>query len=328
MPIPQSDINSVLNHILPVLGRYRNRKSPREAKVPFMLGMTGLQGSGKSTWAASLVSTLEQECGLKAITVSLDDLYNTHENLVKVRDRNPENQLLRTRGQPGTHDNQLAERFFRSLRQPSTEPLAIPAFDKSQFSGEGDRVPQGQWKTVLRDPPMDIVIFEGWCVGFRPISPQEIEDKWHDSVKTHKASYSQDQEESYTTNTLWRHALEHLISVNDNLTSYVKSFMDPSHFDFLIHLDTDDLSNVYRWRIEQERALRKVKNFGMTDEQVIAFVQGYMPSYELYLDGLRNYAFVPAKSWSDEGLCHHLRVVLGRERQIEGLHDLFSQNKR
>jgi D-glycerate 3-kinase len=28
-------------------------------------------------------------------------------------------------------------------------------------------------------------------------------------------------------------------------------FMGPQHFDYLVHLDTDDLVNVYEWRIQQ-----------------------------------------------------------------------------
>ncbi|PYH88174.1 hypothetical protein BO71DRAFT_436003 [Aspergillus ellipticus CBS 707.79] len=68
-------------------------------------------------------------------------------------------------------------------------------------------------------------------------------------------------------------------------------FMGPEHLDCLIHLDTDDLANVYRWRLQQEHALHRARNQGMTDAEVVAFVQGYMPAYELYLDTLRTGIF-------------------------------------
>ncbi len=36
----------------------------------------------------------------------------------------------------------------------------------------------------------------------------------------------------------------------------------------------DDLHHVYRWRQEQEAALRASKGSGMTDEEVVEFVNG------------------------------------------------------
>jgi D-glycerate 3-kinase len=78
--------------------------------------------------------------------------------------------------------------------------------------------------------------------------------------------------------------------------------MGPQHFDLLVHLDTTDLVNLYKWRMEQESGFRNTKGTGMNDDQVVDFsksnisdyiyremlitlfpeVQGYMPAYELY----------------------------------------------
>lgn len=44
--------------------------------------------------------------------------------------------------------------------------------------------------------------------------------------------------------------------------------MGPRHFDYLFHLDTDDLVNVYEWRVQQEHALWRMKNQGMTDTRL------------------------------------------------------------
>lgn len=50
----------------------------------------------------------------------------------------------------------------------------------------------------------------------------------------------------------------------------------------------------------------------MSDEAVISFVVGYMPSYELYLDTLRRERFVGEKSRGS-----HLRLVLDGARNVE-----------
>ena len=71
-----------------------------------------------------------------------------------------------------------------------------------------------------------------------------------------------------------------------------------------------DLRNVYRWRLQQEHAMWKVKGAGMSDDAVRAFVRGYMPAYELYLEGLREGFF-------GSGSGRHVRVVMGRERGVE-----------
>ena len=42
------------------------------------------------------------------------------------------------------------------------------------------------------------------------------------------------------------------------------------------HSDAADLQYVYKWRLEQEVALRASKGAGMTDEQVKNFVDGCM----------------------------------------------------
>jgi D-glycerate 3-kinase len=68
------------------------------------------------------------------------------------------------------------------------------------------------------------------------------------------------------------HAIENLLEVNNNLARYCEIFMGPQHFDYPIHLDTGDSSNVYEWRIQQEQALWRMKNQGMTDDEIAKFV--------------------------------------------------------
>ncbi|EKV09679.1 hypothetical protein PDIG_29160 [Penicillium digitatum PHI26] len=51
--------------------------------------------------------------------LSLDDLYLDNDNLIPLRAANPSNKLVQIRGQPGTHDMNLARSFFESLRTGS-----------------------------------------------------------------------------------------------------------------------------------------------------------------------------------------------------------------
>ncbi|KAI2485375.1 d-glycerate 3-kinase [Pyrenophora tritici-repentis] len=297
MSSPENNIRRTFEVLFPKIHHHRQQSSD-----PIILGITGLQGSGKSTWASMVVKILSQEHNLHTITVSLDDFYKTHDELVARREQDPSNKLYRTRGQPGTHDEQLAQKFFHDLKEYNGQgKLQIPSFDKSKFNGEGDRAPESEWPTITQKP--DVVVFEGWCVGFQPVSQAFLEERYL-LAKAGKL----------TINTPADHQLSHLLDVNENLKRYCDAFMGPKHFDFFIHIDTDNLRNVYTWRLQQEHKMIESKGSGMSDEQVRAFIDGYMPSYEIYLDQLC------------KGLFEHkgkmVRVSLNREREIEGIEEL------
>ncbi|KAJ5925575.1 hypothetical protein N7454_008214 [Penicillium verhagenii] len=300
--IPQENIDNILDRILPSIKHHIVTQSATSTKRPFMISLTGLQGSGKSTWTDALANTLRNKHNYNTINISLDDLYLDHDDLVTLRETNLANKLLQARGQPGTHDTALSVSFFEGLR--NSGETRIPAFDKSLFNGEGGRVPSHQWKSVTTSD-IDIVIFEGWCVGFQPLTEEQVRLRWSEAGDGgNEASGAR-----YPTNTLKEHAIEHLLGVNQSLQYYCETFMGSRHFDYLVHLDTDDLVNVYEWRIQQEHALRQTKGGGMTDQQVVEFVKGYMPAYELYLDQLRGGIFACEKHKAQ------LRVVLDHRRK-------------
>ena len=83
-----------------------------------------------------------------------------------------------------------------------------------------------------------------------------------------------------------------------------------------MHIDAEDLSYVYKWRQEQEAALREERGTGMSDEQVVEFVDGYFPAYELYSEGVRSGVLQGGK----EG--RQLRLVVRRDRKVREQHTI------
>lgn len=121
---------------------------------------------------------------LPVVTLSLDDIYLTHADQQALAARHPDNPLVQHRGQPSTHDLTLGRAVFASLR--ANQPTAIPQYDKSAFQGQGDRVlPESRWETVNRDgeEKIRVVIFEGWCVGFRALDEDTLRARWQDAVR-------------------------------------------------------------------------------------------------------------------------------------------------
>lgn len=64
------------------------------------------------------------------------------------------------------------------------------------------------WEEVSQ-PNVDLVIFEGWCVGFRALDVADLEGKWRRAV-----------ERKDETSKLWRCNLEEIRFVNERLREY------------------------------------------------------------------------------------------------------------
>src|SRR6266571_3929252 len=164
----QTTLGLASQHIIKHLGNKR----------PLFAALQGPQGSGKTFLAAQLQTRLQSPPHSLRITVlSIDDLYLPHKDLVSLAAS--ENVLWKGRGLPGTHDIDLGVKIFSNLvsRDNSFE---LPRFDKSLFNGEGDRLPMdGTGPVIIQPPPVDVVILEGWLVGFHPISIDELLSRWH-----------------------------------------------------------------------------------------------------------------------------------------------------
>ncbi|KAJ9298210.1 hypothetical protein DTO271G3_3815 [Paecilomyces variotii] len=276
---------------------------------PFFLGLNGVQGAGKTVLVSTLQKTLRSPpYSLPTVTLSLDDIYLTHADQVALAAAHPNNPLLQHRGQPSTHDLALGEKVFASLK--ANKPTAIPQYDKSAYSGQGDRVPESQWEIINGEgqEKIKLVIFEGWCVGFRPWDDGTLREKWEAAVRQ-KDTGNYDGRLGYVK-------FEDVKTVNDALKRYN---VLTDQLDALIHIDAENPRFVYEWRQEQERTLRAAKGTGMTEEQVNHFVDGYYPSYELFTETLREGVFkptagkpVPEADWKGR----QLRLVIEKNRRV------------
>ncbi len=212
----------------------------KPGRHPLVLGLCGAQGSGKSTLAAALVDAATRR-GLAAAALSLDDLYRTRaERSVLAREVHP---LLATRGVPGTHDVALGLDLL--VRIEAGEAVCLPRFDKAT----DDRAPEAQWTAVPGS--LDLLVFEGWCVGARPQAAAALVDP----VNALEAGEDADGH--------WRRW------VNAELAGdYQRLF---ARIGVLVLLAAPGFEVVADWRLEQEQAGAGVMDAG----QIARFIQHY-----------------------------------------------------
>ena len=235
------------NFFLPISEKiYRNYLNNKKTKI---IGLTGGQGSGKSTISQILKIILKEGFNLSTVIFSIDDFYKTlQERKAMSKKINP---LFLTRGVPGTHNTSLLLKCLKNLKSKNFKKFSIPKFDKSI----DDRLSKMFWQNIKTKP--DIVIFEGWCVGAFPqknkdlIAPINVLEKEKDKKRT------------------WRNF------VNKELkTRYKKIF---KLIDLMIFLKIPSFEYVYKWRSLQEKKLR-VTSKGkktMSNKQVKSFIMFY-----------------------------------------------------
>lgn len=163
---------------LEVVAAHILKQIPKNKK-PLFVAVQGPQGSGKTYLSAQLRDYLTSEPHyLKTALLSIDDLYLPHAKLAELARSQPRNPLWQGRGQPGTHDVELGVSILAALKD-GTSKVELPRFDKSLHDGQGDRLPMdGSGVVVEQPPPVDVVILEGWCVGFYPITQGELDNRW------------------------------------------------------------------------------------------------------------------------------------------------------
>ncbi|CAO1637451.1 unnamed protein product [Sympodiomycopsis kandeliae] len=267
---------------------------------PLIVGMQGPQGAGKTTVTNRLISSLASGSSpSRAVAISLDDFYLDHPELVATAEKYPSNKLLNGRGHPGTHDVTLLTSGLKQLQSCTTDKdvVGIPVFDKSLFNGQGGRL---ESEREIKGP-IDVVLLEGWCMGFRPLSEESIV-----TLRQQTESPS----ESSTRPHFMKHSLEDLLQVNKSLKEHDEGYYDM--IDCFVQLHPQEINYVFEWRLQAEHAMKKSNcGKGMTDEAVQAFVERYMPGYEVWGKD----ATTMENKWKGVGQ----RLNLGRQREILGV---------
>ena len=214
-----------------------------------IIGLTGGQGSGKSTISSILKIILKEGFSLNTVVFSIDDFYKTLKER-KIMSKKISSLFL-TRGVPGTHDARMLHSCIKNLKKHKFKKIMIPKFDKSI----DDRSSKSKWIKVNKKP--HIVIFEGWCVG---VTPQKKKDL---IVPINKLEKEKDKKR------IWRSR------VNKELISkYQKIF---SLIDKLIFLKVPSFKYVFKWRLLQEKKLR-IASKGkktMTKKEIKNFIMFY-----------------------------------------------------
>ena len=154
----KTKINSLKNTYIP-LSFWIENKYKKKGKTLF-LGLSGGQGSGKTTVALILKIILKKFFKRKICVSSIDDFYKTLKDRKKMG--SSVHPLFKTRGVPGTHDISLVKNFFNFIKKKNFRKFKSPRFDKSI----DDRCKKKNWLTINDRP--EIVILEGWCVGAKP----------------------------------------------------------------------------------------------------------------------------------------------------------------
>lgn len=249
--LPDDFATSAQKYYLPFADWVEDRLTVQSGHT-FILGINGAQGTGKSTLAQLVQRYLASAFDRRVVVLSIDDIYLTREQRQQLGKR--VHPLLRTRGVPGTHDVDLGVSVIERLQSlQEGETTRIPRFDKSR----DDRCAQDDWPLV--EGPIDLIIFEGWCVGSRACADIELLEPMNALEATNDADGK------------WRHY------VNDRLRKhYVPLF---ERLDALLFLQAPDFDVVLEWRLQQEQELRRTAKAGaneiMSAEQIADFVQHY-----------------------------------------------------
>jgi D-glycerate 3-kinase len=226
----------------PLAARAQRRRIDRKRCA--VIGLCGAQGSGKTT-VAKFTAQLLAGRGVRAVALSLDDFYLTHE--ARQRLAKEVHPLLATRGPPGTHEVGMAGAAIDALR--TRGKATLPRFDKAADT----RAPRSAWATVAS--PVDVILLEGWCVG--AISQGEAA----------LATPVNDLERDEDPKGVWR------AYVNDQLDGPYQALFARLHD--LILLEAPSFEVVAGWRAEQEVKLRMLGRGGMDNAEVARFVAHY-----------------------------------------------------
>ena len=242
-------------------------------KRPYIVGLTGGQGTGKTTISSILMIILKKYFKFNVFKISIDDIYKTKNDRIKLSKKiHP---LLKTRGVPGTHDINHMLNFIKKINSKKFKLTRLPKFNKAI----DDRFSKTIWYKVNSRP--DIVIFEGWCVGAKP-----------ESQKTLNKAVNL-MEKNDDKKLIWRKY------VNNQLKKEYKELY--SKLDCLLFLRAQNFRLLQKWRITQEKKLKvktkssKAKQKIMTKKEVLNFMQTYQRITQNMFKNAPKYASIVLK---------------------------------
>jgi len=258
--------NFFLEIVIP-LSVYLN--SFQKRNIPYLIGLTGGQGSGKTTLSIFIQKILIDVFKKRAVGFSIDDIYKTKEDREKIAKKiHP---LCSVRGVPGTHDIGLGNKTIDSLFGAKSNTYTyIPSFSKILDMHH----PKKDWRKYKGRP--NFIFFDAWCGGAKPIP----NSKWRPPLN--KLEKEKDPEQVWAK---W--------SNNELAGDYQKLF---NRFDKLIFIQVEKMKNVYENRWLQEKNMSKgikdkklLKNI-MNKNQIKDFVMHYERLTRHILDEMPNQA--------------------------------------
>ena len=208
-----------------------------------------------------------------AVVASVDDFYLTAAEQDALARANPGNELLRFRGNPGTHDVRLALDTLAAFdetaapepgaperaRREERKKVLLPRYDKSLRGGRGDRAPRATWPEV--DPlATDVFLLEGWMLGFEPVGSAV-------AARIHPGLPAVDAELRRRGGYDALHA-----AVRDWIVVRAVGGGGEKKAPA-----ATPIASVRRWRLEQEREARAEGKPKLTDEEVADFVERSRP---------------------------------------------------
>ena len=238
-------------------------------KKPYVVGLAGGQGTGKTTISSIIKIVLEKYFKLNVFKISIDDFYKTRKERINLSKKiHP---MLMTRGVPGTHDIKMMLEFFKKTKVKSFKKIKLPNFNKAV----DDRSPKKNWYNINQQP--DIIIFEGWCVGAGAEINKTLKKPINSIEKTNDE------------NLVWRKY------VNQQLkTKYKKLY---SQLNCMIYLKAKNFSLLQKWRMKQEKKLwlktsKKNRHKIMSKSDVINFMQTYQRITQNMFKNMPKYASI------------------------------------
>ncbi|MBT6176740.1 MAG: kinase [Deltaproteobacteria bacterium] len=229
------------------------RKEMRTLGHPIIVGISGIQGSGKTTQSRALQNYLKSHFGMTTCILSIDDFYRDQKERQLLSERiHP---LLKTRGVPGTHHVEAISAVIDALKRGADESIiSIPQFDKSTDNPKA----VSDWKD--QKLPVDVILFEGWCVGAQPQSAQELAkpinqlEEQEDAEGTFRNYVNKQLQEQYAS--LWK------------------------KIDTLVWLQPSKFEMVYTWRKQQESQLEIDPNNNTSTKMDDADLNRFIMHYE------------------------------------------------